>query len=281
MTTFRNKIVLVTGGSGELGRLLAEKSLREGASAVVLWDINRDALEAAKKELQAMGNKNVHTFVVDVSDKDSIEGAATRVLLDIGNIDILFNNAGVVIGKLFKEHTAQDIDLTVDVNVSGVMHVARVFLPDMLRQGSGHIVNISSASAFIGNPKMSVYAGSKWAVLGWSESLRLELEQEPGKLRVTTICPSYIRTKMFAGAKAPLLFPLLEPEDITDKIMMAVKNDDTILMAPDNIPLVPIFRSVLPARVFDFFAERLGVYSSMKDFKGKEAKDKSRKIKVD
>ena len=281
MTTFRNKIVLITGGAHGIGKLLGEKSLKEGAAELVIWDINEKGIKAAQADFKTMGFKNVHGFKVDVSDVDSIEGAATKVLLEIGNVDILFNNAGIVVGKKFRDHTVADIENTLAINVAGVMHVARVFLPDMLRQGTGHIINISSASAFIGNPKMSVYASSKWAVLGWSESLRLELEREPGELHVTTICPSYINTGMFDGVKAPFLFPILKPEEITDKIIEGVKKNEVIIKAPDNVNLVPVLRSFLPARVFDFFAEKLGVYHSMEDFSGHGTKTASKKMKVD
>ncbi|MCP4121419.1 MAG: SDR family oxidoreductase [Bacteroidetes bacterium] len=268
MTTFRNKIALVTGGAHGIGKLLCEKCLREGIAELVIWDINKETLAETVTELSAKGYKNVHPFLVDVTDVQSIEKAATEVLLEVGNVDLLFNNAGIVIGKKFRDHTARDIDMTLGVNVAGVMHVTRVFLPDMMRQGSGHIVNISSASAFIGNPKMSVYASSKWAVLGWSESLRLELEKEPGDLKVSTICPSYITTGMFDGVKAPFLFPLLTPEGISTRIIKAIKRDEIMVLEPLSVNLVPILKGVLPVRVFDFLADKLGVYHSMKAFKG-------------
>lgn len=272
MTTFRNKIALVTGGASGIGKLIGELCLKEGVAGLVIWDIDEGGLQRTAAEFAGKGYKNVHTFAVDVSDPDSIEQAATSVLLEVGNVDLLFNNAGIVVGKKFRDHSAADIDRTLAINVAGVMHVTRVFLPDMLRQGSGHIVNISSASAFIGNPKMSVYAASKWAVLGWAESLRLEVEREPGDLRVTTICPSYINTGMFAGVKAPLLFPLLEPEDISRRVIKAVKRNEIVVMEPLNVNLVPLLRSALPVRVFDFLAEKLGVYHSMEDFSGRPNK---------
>ncbi|MEZ5024376.1 MAG: SDR family oxidoreductase [Chitinophagales bacterium] len=281
MTNFRNKTVLITGGASGIGKLLGAKTLKEGAVKLIIWDISSEALQKTIAEFKSKGYQNVYSYKVDVSNVDSIEKAATEVLLEIGNVDILFNNAGIVIGKKFREHSAMDVDNTLAINVAGVMHVTRVFLPDMMRQGSGHIINISSASAFIGNPKMSVYAGSKWAVLGWSESLRLELEQEPGDLHVTTICPSYIDTGMFDGVKAPLLFPLLKPEEITDKIIQAVKDNEIIVRAPETVNLVPVFKSILPPKIFDFFADKLGVYTSMKQFQGHSEKSSSKKQKVD
>jgi len=270
MSQIRGANVLITGGANGIGKLMGLKCLQEGAANLVIWDINEDNLDKTQKEFSAKGYKNVSTFVVDVSSVDDIEKSATEVLLEIGNIDILFNNAGIVAGKQsFWEYSAKDIDKTLSINVAGVMHVTRVFIQDMIKQRKGHIVNISSASALIPLPKGSVYASSKWAVLGWSESLRMELEKEGGDLHVTTVCPSYIDTGMFKGVSAPMLFPLLQPEDITTKIIRAVKKNETMLMQPDNVNIVPILKGIFPTKVFDVVAGWLGVYSSMNSFEGR------------
>jgi short-subunit dehydrogenase len=246
------------------------KCLQEGAANLIIWDIHEENLHKTQKEFSSKGYRNVYTFVVDVSNIDDIEKSATEVLLEIGNIDILFNNAGIVAGKKsFWEYSARDIEKTIQINISGVMHVTRVFLKDMIKQRKGHIVNISSASALIPLPKGSVYASSKWAVLGWSESLRMELEKEGQDLHVTTICPSYIDTGMFKGVSAPILFPLLQPEDISTKIIKAVKKNEIILMQPDNVNIVPLLKGIFPTRVFDVVAGWLGVYSSMNSFEGR------------
>ena len=270
MSQIRGANVLVTGGANGIGKLMGLKCLQEGAANLVIWDINEENLDKTQKEFKSKGYKNVTTFVVDVSSVDDIEKTATEVLLEIGNIDILFNNAGIVAGKQsFWEYSAKDIEKTLSINVAGVMHVTRVFIQDMIKQRKGHIVNISSASALIPLPKGSVYASSKWAVLGWSESLRMELEKEGGDLHVTTICPSYIDTGMFKGVSAPMLFPLLQPEDITTKIIRAVKKNEIMLMQPDNVNIVPFLKGVFPTRVFDVVAGWLGVYSSMNSFEGR------------
>lgn len=283
MSQIRSANVLVTGGANGIGKLMGLKCLQEGAANLVIWDINEENLQKTAKEFSSKGYKNVHTFVVDVSNTDDIERAGTEVLLEIGNIDILINNAGIVAGKhSFWEYSAKDIDKTISINVSGVMHVTRVFLKDMIKQRKGHIVNISSASALIPLPKGSVYASSKWAVLGWSESLRMELEMEGGDLHVTTVCPSYIDTGMFKGVKAPLLFPLLQPDDIATKVIKAVKKNEILLMQPDNVNIVPFLKGVFPVRIFDKVAGLLGVYSSMNSFEGrpKEERVPEKKSKV-
>lgn len=272
MTKIRKSTILVTGGAGGIGKLMAEKSLAQGATRAVIWDINSVALQVASNELRAKGFE-VYTYKVDVANIASIEKAAKEVAKDVGDIDILFNNAGIVVGKEFKEQSTEEIEKTIRINVLGVMHVARVFLPRMIARKRGHIVNIASAAGLTPNPKMSVYAASKWAVLGWSESLRLELERVSRRMKVTTVTPSYIGTGMFNGVKMPILSPVIKPDDIVDQILKAVKKNQIILRAPSTVNLLPILRGILPTRLFDLvIGEMLGVYHSMDSFKGKEAK---------
>ena len=270
MTRIKGANVLVTGGANGIGKLMGERCLLEGAANVVLWDINEENLQKTTQEFNKKGYRNVHPYIVDVSSPDDIEKTGTEVLLDIGNIDILFNNAGIVAGKKrFWEHNRNDIEKTMSINANGVMHVARVFLPDMLKQGHGHIINIASVAGIINNINMSVYVASKWACLGWSESLRLELEEEMGDFHVTSVTPSYIDTGMFKGVKAPLLFPLVQPEEAVDKIIDAVKKNKIFVRLPDTVGLVPILKGVLPTRTFDFVAKVLGVTKSMDSFQGR------------
>jgi short-subunit dehydrogenase len=270
MSTIRGANVLITGGANGIGKLMGLKCLQEGCANLIIWDINEPNLDKTRREFEGKGYKQVHTYVVDVSNTDDIERTATEVLLEIGNVDILINNAGIVPGKKsFADHTVRDIEKTLAINVHGVMHVTRVFLNDMIAQRRGHIVNIASASSLIGLPEGSVYASSKWAVYGWSESLRLELEKEGGDLHVLTVCPSYIDTGMFRGVTAPLLAPLLQPEDITKRIIAAIKQNDIILRAPDIVNVIPFLKATLPIKMFDIVADYLGIYKSMSSFEGR------------
>lgn len=270
MTKIKDKNILITGGANGIGKMLGEKCLKEGASHLVIWDINQENLTKTVGELKKKGFENVSPYIVDVSLTEDIETQAAKVLSEVGNIDILFNNAGVVVGKQFYEHTARDIDKTMQINVMGVMHVTRLFLPGMIEKGAGHIINIASAAGLTPNPKMSVYAASKWAVLGWSESLRIELERTSPDLHVTTVTPSYINTGMFDGAKAPLITPILDADDVTNQIIAAIKSNEILLRAPSSVNLLPILRGILPTRVFDFVGGTLfGIYDTMADFIGR------------
>lgn len=283
MTKIANRSVLITGAAAGIGKLIAERCLKQKAYKVILWDINEASLLDTKEEFAKKGY-DVLTDVVDVADLNDIIRAASVLKEEIGSLDILFNNAGIVVGKRFEEHSHRDISKTIDINVSGVMHVALEFLQDMIDQKEGHIINLASAAGLIPNPNMSVYAASKWAVVGWSESLRLEQEENQTGVKVTTVMPSYINTGMFDGVKSPLLTPIMNPEFIVDKIMQAVKNDEILLMEPFMTKTIPFLRGILPPRAFDFIAGKIfGVYKTMETFKGKpkdEAVPDKDKLKV-
>lgn len=273
MSSFLDKNVLVTGGAGGIGLLLVERALQAGAANVIIWDYDRPALERCTHQFGDLVDR-VHTYVVDLTRPDQIYNAADQVVSETGSIDILFNNAGMVVGKIFSECTRREIQQVIDLNVLGVIHTTRAFLSGMKDRESGHIVNIASAAALIGNPKMSIYTGSKWAVTGWSESLRLEFKSMGKKLNVTTVQPGYIKTGMFEGVKPPLLMPLLEPELIADKIIWAVRKNKSIVREPFIVKLVPFLKGVMPGTVFDFIAGKLfRVYNSMDTFKGRTPRE--------
>jgi all-trans-retinol dehydrogenase (NAD+) len=274
MTHVRQSTVLITGGASGIGKLMGRKCLQQGATRLLIWDINPAGLQETAQELSAAGFE-VHTYQVNVGDTGQVKQTAEQVLAQFGAPNILINNAGIVVGKPFAEHSMAEIERTLQVNVLGVMAVTNAFLPAMLARGQGHVVNIASAAGLLPNPRMSVYAGSKWAVLGWSESLRLELEQAGQEMRVTTVTPSYIDTGMFAGVRAPLLTPILQPEAIADAILQAVEQNRIILRKPFIVHLLPLLRGILPTRVFDTVAGRwFGVYTSMNDFTGRPAAEK-------
>ncbi len=265
--------VLITGAAMGMGLMYAHLAVADHAAHVVLWDVNSDALEAAAIELRGRGS-DIHPYVVDVSSLDAIEDAAAAVRRDVGTPDILINNAGIVRGKYFWEHDQRtDIATTMAINTLALMHITREFLPAMIDGGrSSRIVNVASAAGLLSNPRMSVYSSSKWAVIGWSDSLRLELEQAGHRhVKVTTFCPSYIKTGMFEGARGPLLTPLMEPAAVTERVWRAMKEGTPMLMMPWTVKLSTALRGVLPVAAWDVVAGRVfGVYKSMEHFTGRQ-----------
>jgi len=274
MTSFSGKTVLITGAASGIGFIMGRIALERGAKHLVMWDINSESLSASADELTSKGY-SISTNLVDVRNKEQVSKVSEEVIKEQGSIDILFNNAGIVVGKSFADHSYEDIENTLAVNSLGLMYVARAFLPAMIEKGFGRIINIASAAGLTPNPGMTVYAASKWAAVGWSDSLRIELEQNHENIKVLTVMPSYINTGMFDGVKAPLLIPLLDPEKISAKILNSVEKEKVILREPFMIKLSPFVRGILPARIYDFVAGKiLKVYSSMNTFRGRKgAKD--------
>ena len=269
MSSFENKIVLITGGASGIGLMMGQKALSLGAEKLIIWDVNKEAMDAVSDQLISKGYK-VFTELIDVSDHTGVLKAAEKTLKEHGRVDMLFNNAGIVAGKEFTEHSMESIKKTMDVNSLGLMYMAKAFLPVMLENGFGHIINIASAAGLTPNPGMTVYAGSKWAAVGWSESLNLEMEKNGYPVKVLTVMPSYINTGMFEGVTAPFLMPLLDPDKITDKILSAVEKDKDRLREPFMVKMTPFIRGILPAKVYNFVAGTLiGVYRSMDTFKGR------------
>jgi len=274
MTSFKNKTILITGAASGIGLLMGEMSLQRGAKHLVMWDIDAVALEKTSTELKNSGY-SVSTNLVDVRDKKQVSKTGEEVLKAFGNVDVLINNAGIVVGKSFAEHSYEEIENTFAVNSLGIMYVARAFLPSMIKNKFGRIINIASAAGLTPNPGMTVYAASKWAAVGWSDSLRVELEQNNESVKVLTVMPSYIKTGMFDGVKAPLLIPLLDPHKISAKILDSVEKDKIHLREPFIIKLSPFLRGIFPARLYDFVAGKiLKVYSSMDTFKGRNGDKK-------
>jgi len=268
MTKIRKKRILITGGASGIGKLMGASVLNKGAVELIIWDINKEAIMDTVGEFKVKGYK-VSSHLVDVSNLAQIK-AATALVLQSGAVDILINNAGIVTGKPFHTQSVQAITKTLAINVEAVMQITRAFLPAMIAQESGHIVNIASAAGMMSNPNMSVYAGSKWAVLGWSESLRIELESLKGDLHVTTVTPGYIDTGMFDGVKSPLLLPLLKPKAIVDAIISGVEKNKLFVRKPFMVNTLTFVKGILPTRAFDWFVGTvLGVYKSMDEFKGR------------
>lgn len=266
------KIVLVTGAATGMGRLYADLAADHGAGTIVLWDIDGARLDQAAGELRERG-ASVLAQVVDVADRQAIVEAAAEVLERSGPPDVLINNAGVVRDGYFWENDpVDDVKFVMDINALAPMYLTSELLPAMIERGTpARIVTIASAAGTLSQPGMAVYAASKWSAIGWSDSLRVELRQAGhGRIKVTTVCPSFIDTGMFAGARGPLLTPILQPEDVTRRVWKAMLQGRPLLMMPLMVYVGRVVRAILPVPVYDFLAGRLfRLYSTMEDFEGR------------
>lgn len=268
MTSFRNKSVLITGAGAGIGRLMSVMIASEGASALYLWDLNEQGLNETCR-LITNHECRLSPLVIDVTDRERVFAGAVRIEMDGHPVEMLINNAGVIFGGQFAEQPPDAIDRTIAVNLTAVMQVTRAFLPQMLARPKGHIVNIASAAGLVTNPGMAVYNASKWGIIGWSESLRLELERSGSGVRVTTVTPFYISTGMFDGVSSNPLLPIIKPEKAALKILRGIKRNKLFVRMPWLINFTPLARGILPVRWFDWLVgDVLGVYHSMDSFTG-------------
>lgn len=269
MKYYKHKTILITGAASGIGKRFAERVSDADGVKVVLWDLDAEPLNELAEKLQE--KCTVDKAILNITDSGRVELEAERLMKQGLLPDLIINCAGIVAGKLFKDHNYHEIDKTLQVNVAGSMYVVRAFLNEMIKRGSGHIVNLASASGYIGNPKMSVYAASKWAILGWTESLYLEMKQNQTGIHVTAVVPSYINTGMFDGVKAPLLTPILKTDEIVNRMLKGIAKRKRTIQAPFMVRFTPLLKGILPAHVFDWLAGRIfGVYNTMDSFKGRE-----------
>ncbi len=267
MTPLTLKRVLITGAGHGLGRAMAQRFAAAGAE-VVLTDVNAENLETTRAALEEAGAR-CRAYLLDVTDETAIAEVRQQLHSDAGEIDVLVNNAGVVFGGAFLEVPMAQHRLTYRVNVEGLVAVTHAFLPDLLASPRGHLVFIASASGFVGLPKGTTYASSKWSVIGFAESIRAELKHLGHKLvGVTTVCPTYLSTGMFEGAAPPKTAGMLTPEDLAAKVVRAVERRQIWVLEPWIIKITPFLKGCLPTPVADLLSEAFGTYTSMDRWQG-------------
>jgi all-trans-retinol dehydrogenase (NAD+) len=270
MKTLRNRLVLITGAGHGLGLETARQFALEGAF-VLISDRDPERVSGAVQEL-AKDGLQAAGYVFDVTDAADVRLARERILRERGRIAVLINNAGIVSGGEFQDIPLEKHLTTIDVNANGPIIVTHTFLDDLLSHDEAALVNIASASALIPLPNAASYAASKWAVLGFTESLREELKlRGQRQLTVTSICPSYITTGMFHGVRAPLFVPLLTPQWLAERILRCVRKKKEQLLAPSLVSLIPLAKATWPRFLFRRLLSFLGVYQSMHDWKGHPA----------
>ncbi|WP_404285330.1 SDR family NAD(P)-dependent oxidoreductase [Glutamicibacter arilaitensis] len=265
--------VLVTGAAQGMGAIFARKACLDGARRVILWDISSQMLSTFANELEQLNSASIiETETVDLRDQAAIIAAADQTLA-AGSVDVLVNNAGVVTGASFANHRAAQISDIMAVNALAPMHLTHALLGQMGQDGRpARILTIASAAALVSNPNMSVYAASKAAAMSWSDSLRLELERDTeSDIKVTTFCPTYVSTGMFAGAKSMLLTPIMDPEYVAAKAWTAMLRGTPLVLLPWTSKFGQLLRGVLPRGAWDLVADKvLKIYSSMDDFTGRK-----------
>ncbi|HSV96066.1 MAG TPA: SDR family oxidoreductase [Spirochaetota bacterium] len=267
MTLLANKTVLITGAATGIGRLMAINFARERC-ALILVDINRKLLEETERELITLKAK-VATHVCDISDRKEVDRMVKIILRQSNPVDILVNNAGIVTGKPFLELSFDEIKRTMDINFLGMALFTKHFLPGMVERNNGHVVNIASSAGLLGMPRMSDYCASKFADVGFSESLRLEmLKYGHTGVKITCVCPYVIETGMFKGFKPFIFNKPLDPQYVADTVVSAVKKNKALVMMPFSVRLIK-YAKMLPVWLHDRVVLAMGAGRAMDTFIGK------------
>jgi all-trans-retinol dehydrogenase (NAD+) len=265
MTAIAGSHVLVTGAASGLGRRIALGVARRKGS-LSLWDVNGEGVLAVREEVLGLG-ASADASVVDVSDREAVYEAARHIARPV---DVLVNNAGVVNGRSLLELSDESIARSFSVNALSLFWTTKAFLPGMIARRRGHVVTIASAGGLLGVPKLTDYCASKWAAVGFDESLRVELKKSAPEVRTTVVCPFFIATGMFAGVKTrfSFLLPIQDEEEVSERILEAIESDRRRLLMPWMVHTIAPLR-LLPVSWFDWVARFMGIHASMDDFLGR------------
>ncbi|XP_020506383.1 epidermal retinol dehydrogenase 2 [Labrus bergylta] len=264
------EVVLITGSGSGIGRLMAQEFAALG-TVLVLWDINQDGMKETARLAKESGASRVHYYVCDCSDKTEVYRVADQVKREVGDVGILVNNAGIVTGKKFMDAPDSLIEKTVEVNTMAHFWMYKAFLPAMIANNHGHLVSIASSAGLIGVNGLADYCASKFAAVGFAESVGLEmLALGKDGVKTTIVCPYFINTGMFDGCqtKWPTLLPILDPKYVAKKIIHAVLTDQVFLLMPRSMYLITALKNILPMKQGILLGQYLGAFSLMDTFKG-------------
>ncbi|CAD8154313.1 unnamed protein product [Paramecium octaurelia] len=267
-----NQHVFITGGASGIGRNMAFRFAKLGAKISIV-DLNTTALQEVVDAInKESGDKTAFGVYCDVSDPQSVKNAISESInFHKKNIDILINNAGVVSGKQLLQNSEAGVTKTININTTAHHWTVREVLGNMIENNHGHIVTIASIAGWVGVRGLVDYCASKFGAVGFDESLRFELRAKKSKVRTTCICPYFINTGMFDGAKSkfPLLFPILSENYASQRIVNAILQNETVVIMPIILNFAIIVKAIFPTCVYDNMMEIFGVSESMDHFKGR------------
>ena len=268
MRTLVDKRVLITGGASGIGYAMAQRFGAQGAR-LVLTDINEPQLAQAATRLRDAG-REVAEYRLDVTDPEDVARARDRINADGGPIDVLVNNAGIVFGGYLLDVPLERHLTTLNVNLLGPVILTHAFLPDLIARPDAHLVTIASLAGYGGAPGGSTYGASKWGVIGFSESIELELaKQGHTHVHVTTVCPGVVSTGLFEGARPLRLTSILTPDDVAEAVVRGVLHDRGYVRTPWLVKVAPVLRGVLPHRTFNAVNAFFGGTTTMDAWTGR------------
>ena len=263
MKDLRGKNAIITGGSRGIGIYIARALAHEGAN-IALAARSADDLESVVQELNKLG---IHAIAIpaDITIESNRTTLFERAVAELGQVDILVNNAGILHFAKFEQQEEKEIARIIDTNLTATILLTRKVLPDMLKRGYGHIVNISSLAGKKGVPYEAVYAASKAGLIQWSNALSLEMEGTG--IGASVLCPVYVADiGMFAihGVPAPRLAGSVSPEYVAKSVVKALrKNQQELIVRPS--PTRPLYAlNELSPRLGNLIMKAMGVVKLQK-----------------
>lgn len=239
MKNFKNKVAAITGAGSGIGQQLAILLAKQGCH-LSLSDINEKGLQQTIELLKPYSTITVTTKKLDVSDREAVKQWAQETVQDHGSVNLIFNNAGVALGSTVEGATYEDLEWIVGINFWGVVYGTKEFLPFIKQTQDGHIINISSLFGLTAQPTQSAYNATKFAVRGFTESLRQELDIEKSGVSSLCVHPGGIRTNIAKSAKM---------SDSLNSLGMdptkSIQNFDKLLRTPPEEAARQILQAVL------------------------------------
>lgn len=200
MKSFQDKVAAITGAASGIGRALAIELARRGCN-LALSDVNTQGLAETVQLAHDAGRVTITSQKLDVSNREAVQVWADKVVADHGAVNLIFNNAGVAHGSTIEAAAYEDFEWIMGINFWGVVHGTKAFLPHLRASGDGHVVNISSVFGIIGVPTQGTYNATKFAVRGFTEALRQELDLQGGTVSATSVHPGGIKTNIANAAR--------------------------------------------------------------------------------
>lgn len=262
MKNFKNKVAAITGAGSGIGQQLAILLAKQGCH-LSLSDINEKGLEQTVELLKPYTTITVTTKKLDVSDREAVKQWAQETVQDHGSVNLIFNNAGVALGSTVEGATYEDLEWIVGINFWGVVYGTKEFLPFIKQTQDGHIINISSLFGLTAQPTQSGYNATKFAVRGFTESLRQELDIEKSGVSSLCVHPGGIRTNIAKSAKMSDSLNSLgmdptksiqnfdkllrtPPEEAARQILQAVLKDKRRLLIGSDAKILDAFQRLFP-----------------------------------
>uniref|UniRef100_A0A803VQW9 Short chain dehydrogenase/reductase family 16C member 5 n=1 Tax=Ficedula albicollis TaxID=59894 RepID=A0A803VQW9_FICAL len=272
---YAGEIVLITGSANGIGRQVALKLAPLGVT-LVLWDIDDEGNKETSRLAQQNGANRVFVYHCDCSNREDVYEQADKVKKEVGDVSILINNAGVVIGKRFLDSPDSLVDKTMAVNTMAHFWTYKAFVPAMIAANHGHLVSIASCAGLCGGSQIADYCASKFAAIGFAESIDMEMRTlKKTGVKTTIVCPFVINTGMFDGVKSkwPRVLPSLDPEYVAERIVSAVRQNQEILFIPRIIYVLYFLKCFLPVKAIVLLFDYFGVLDCMNTFKGRPKKE--------